>query len=610
MQHTQPIIRSQLYKRLMKYLASYWDTFLLALVGMITMAAVVPMLPALVQPLFDNVMVGRNPELLQLILLGIIGLLVLRGVAGQIGTYALNWVASKLVADLRGQLFEKLMMLPLSYPSYRSSPHPDGSHISKVTAESAKVGRAFVDAVTVMAKDTITVIGLLGWLLYLDWSLAMLALMFVSVLLLVMQLIDERMREIGLEAGQAVEGLAQAVRCSAQNFSVVKLHSAEQYESERVREQADSTHRFFMKRAAVTSLFVPSIQIAFAVALSFIIYMAAQQVVAGEITAGGFASFIAALLMLLAPAKRIADVQEVVNSGLAALQNVFSLLDEDVESDTGTIVIERACGELRFVGVSYCHPETNFKLDSRMNVDIRSVRGEPELEAYSGLRDINLTIHAGKTVALVGLTGSTAAIASMVPRFINPTAGRILLDGVDLRSISLASLRANIASVTPHITLMSDTIAANIAYGSTARATEAQITAAAQAAQASEFIRKMPQGLQTTVGEGGVNLTKGQRLRIIIARALLKDAPILILDEAFGTVDPGSAPYVQAALDKIMRGRTTLVIANRLSSVEKADLVVLLNKGHIVDSGEHRELLARDGVYARFARFRFFRGGG
>jgi subfamily B ATP-binding cassette protein MsbA len=591
--------RQQLYMRLMNYLGPYWDALLLALVGMIAMSAGVPMLAALIQPLFDNVLAARNPELLQLILLGIIGLFVLRGLAGYIGVYTMNWVASKLAADLRDEMFDKLMMLPLSVHSN----HPDGSHISKITSWSAQVGRAFVDVGTVAVKDTLTVIGLLAWLFYLDWSLAILALMIVAVLLLIMQLIDERLRQMGLEAGQAMEGLARVLRCSVQNFRVVKLHGAEQHESTRVREQTDSTHRFFMKRITIASLFIPSIQTGFAVGLSFIIYMVAQQVVAGEITVGGFASFIAALLMLFLPAKRIADVQKILDSGLGSVQNIFLLLDEDVEPDTGTIVIERARGELRFEGVSYCLPEKSLKVRSQMNIP--PTLSKQELEACSDLREFNLMLRSGETVALVGSPASTAAIASMVPRFVDPTAGRILLDGIDLRSISLASLRANIASVTPHLTLVSDTIAANIAYGRRARATEAQITAAVHAAQVSEFIRKMPQGLQTIVGEAGVDLTKGQRLRIIIARALLQNAPVLILDEAFGTIDPDSISYVQAALDKIMHGRTTLVIANRLSTLEKADRVVLLDKGRIVECGQHLELLARDGAYTRFARFRF-----
>lgn len=574
---------------------------MLAMIGMIAMAATAPMLAALIQPIFDGVVVDKNQELVQLILLGIVALYAVRGVAGHISTYTINSVGSKLMMDLRDEMFDKLLVLPSSCLSSQSD-----RHISRITSDTVGVARAFVDVITVMVKDTLTVLGLVAWIFYLNWTLALLALMTTSIILLITQLVTERVREMGLEASQNADGLAQVLKRAAQNLAIVKLHSGERYESQRVREHVKATHRFFMRRIAIASAYIPMIQIAVATALSVIIYVAAQQIVAGEVTAGRLASLIAALLMLLAPVKRIADVQEILNSGLVAAKSVFSLLDGDAELDTGTIDIERARGELRFEEVSYCRDwERRFEVDLAAHSRVHSDPGEQRFNAYPGLRDITLTIQPGETVALIGHPGSIAAITGMVPRFINPTRGKILLDGHELRSLTLASLRANIVLVSPRIPLLSDTIAANIAYGAAARATEAQITAAAQAAHASEFIRKMPQGLQTRVGEGGEKLTCGQRLRIVIARALLKNPPILILDETFQTKDHESAYHVQAALDAVMQGRTTLVIANRLSTVEKADLVVLLDKGRVLEVGRHEELLARDGAYTGLARILF-----
>lgn len=601
MQNKQPTASSKLGTRLTRYIAPYWDALMLALIGMIVMAATVPMLAALIQPMFDSVMVDKNQELVQLILLGIIALYAVRGVAGHISTYTINWVGSKLMMDLRDEMFDKLLMLPSSYHSSQSD-----RHISRITSDTIGVARAFVDVITVMVKDTLTILGLVVWIFYVNWTLALLALMTISVILLITQLVTERMREMGLEAGQNTDGLAQVLKGAVQNLTIVKLHSGERYESQRVREQVKATHRFFMRRIAIASVYIPLIQIAVAIALSIIIYVAAQQTAADEFTAGGLASLIAALLMLFAPVKRMAGVQEILNSGLVAAQSVFSLLDVDAELDTGTIDIERARGELRFEEVSYCRDwERRFEVDPAAHSNVHAEPGEQRFKAYPGLRDITLTIRPGETVALMGHPGSIAAITGMVPRFINPSRGKILLDGHDLRSLTLASLRANIALVSPRIPLLSDTIAANIAYGGAARATEAQITAAAQAAHASEFIRKMPQGLQTRVGEGGEKLTCGQRLRIVIARVLLKNPPILILDETFHTKDPESAYHVQAALDAVMQGRTTLVIANRLSTVEKADVVVLLDKGRVLESGRHEELLARDGAYTGLVKILF-----
>jgi subfamily B ATP-binding cassette protein MsbA len=605
MQNIQNTGPRQLCLRLMRYVAPYWDALILATACMIATAATVPMLAALVQPTMDEVIANRNPELLQLVLLGIISLFAVRAVAGHLATYVLHWAGSKLVVDLLCEIFDKLLVLPHSY--YESCPgsnHISVDHVSRITSDAPEVARAFVKVVTVMIKDAFTVIGLLAWMFYLNWTLALLILLMSSVILLVTQLLGERLREMGRESERAIEGLTRILKGSALNFMVVKLYGGEQYENRRMREQAEETRRFFMKRVAVASLYVPLIQTIGAAAIVLTLYFAANEALAGEITAGSFASLIATILLLIAPARRIAEVRETLQRGLLAAGSLFSLLDGEVESETGTVVIQRVRGELQFEEVGYGergerNPGTSLKVHSLANSDPAAAwrRG-----LNTGLHDVTLIIQPGETVAVVGCAETMDVLTCMVPRFLNPTSGRILLDGHDLRSITLASLRANIALVSPHTALFNDTVAANIAYGAMGRATEARITWAARAAHASEFIRKLPDGLQTVVGESGVELPVSQRLRIAIARALLKNAPLLILNEKLGMIEPESVSLVQAALDTAMQGRTTFVIADRLSTLEKADQVVMVDKERIVERGSHRELMARDGAYTRLIR--------
>ncbi|WP_254772570.1 ABC transporter transmembrane domain-containing protein [Nitrosospira multiformis] len=608
MQNIQNTGPRQLCLRLMRYVAPYWDALILSTACMIATAATVPMLAALMQPTMEEVIANRNPELLQLVLLGIISLFAVRAIAGHLATYVLHWAGSKLVVDLLCEIFDKLLVLPHSY--YESCPgsnHISVDHVSRITSDAPEVARAFVNVVTVMIKDTFTVIGLLAWMFYLNWTLALLILLMSSVILLVTQLLGERLREMGRESGRAIEGLTRILKGSALNFMVVKLYGGEQYENRRMREQAEETRRFFMKRVAVASLYVPLIQTIGAAAIVLTLYFAANEAVAGEITAGSFASLITAILLLIAPARRIAEVGETLQRGLLAAGSLFSLLDGEVESETGTVVIQRVRGELQFEEVGYGergerNPDTSLKIHSLASLANSDPAAARRRGLNIGLHDVTLIVQPGETVAVVGCAETMDVLTCMVPRFLNPTSGRILLDGHDLRSITLASLRANIALVSPHTALFNDSVAANIAYGAMGRATEARITWAARAAHASEFIRKLPDGLQTVVGEGGVELPISQRLRIAVARALLKNAPLLILNEKLGMIEPESVSLVQAALDTAMQGRTTFVIADRLSTLEKADQVVMVDKERIVERGSHRELMARDGAYTRLIR--------
>jgi len=571
---------SQLYLRLLGYVKPYWRVFALSILGMAVTAATEPLLPALLKPMLDGTFVHKDDTVIRLAPIIILVIFFVRGVAAFVGTYAINWVGNKVVMDLRDAMFRKL----LSLPAHFYDDHATGNLISKLTFDVTQVTAAATSVVTISIRDSIIIAGLLGWLFYLNWKLTLLSLVMLPVIALIIRTINKLLRSASRDSQRAMGDITQVIEESITAHKVVKLFGGQQYEGDRFSEQANWVRRHTMKQALASAANVPIVQMVAALALAVIIYIATVQSRSDETTVGGFLSFIAAMLMLTAPLKRLTSVSEFMQRGLAASESVFELLDTQSEIDTGKTAIGRANGRIGFEHVSL-----SYRQDERL-----------------ALRDICLEIPAGQAVALVGASGSgKSTLANLVPRFYSPGGGRITLDGYDLAELTLASLRANIALVSQEVVLFNDTVAANIAYGQMREVPEAEIIAAAQAAHAMEFIRDMPQGLQTLVGEKGVRLSGGQRQRIAIARAILKNAPILILDEATSALDSESERHVQAALETLMQGRTSLVIAHRLSTIEKADRIVVLQKGEIVEIGTHRELLAKGGVYAQLHRIQF-----
>ncbi len=574
----------QLYLRLLGYVKPYWRAFAASILGMVVAAATEPLLPALLKPMLDGTFVNKDETVIRLAPVIIVAIFLVRGLATFVSTYAINWVGNKVVMDLRDEMFAKLLSLPTRF----YDDHATGNLISKLTFDVTQVTAAATTVVTIVIRDSIIIAGLLGWLFYLNWKLTLLTLLLAPVIAYIITSISRRLRASSRDAQRAMGDITQVIEESVTAHKVVKLFGGQQYEGGRFHEQANWVRRHNMKQAAAAAANVPIVQMVAAIALAVIVYLATLQSKADETTVGGFLSFIAAMLMLTAPLKRLAGVSEYLQRGLAAAESVFELTDTESEVDSGTFAIGRARGEVQFDQVQFA-----YGADGRL-----------------ALHDITLHIRAGENVALVGASGSgKTTLANLVPRFYAPTGGRITLDGHDINSLTLASLRANIALVSQEVVLFNDTVAANIAYGQMREVSEEEIVAAATAAHAMEFIREWPEGLNTLVGERGVKLSGGQRQRIAIARAILKDAPILILDEATSALDSESERHVQAALETLMQGRTTLVIAHRLSTIEKADRIVVLQKGEIAEIGTHAELLVKNGVYAQLHRIQFAAAG-
>ena len=569
---------SALYMRLLGYLRPYWKAFAFAVLGMVGTAATEPAFPAIMKYLLDHGFQTADPKMVWLIPLGIVLLFVVRGVLSFITSYLMTWLSTRLVTDLRRRMFAKILTLPTQTFHDQSS----GKLISRLLYDADNVNQAATTVLVTAVRESLTAISLMGYLLYLDWKLTMITLAVGPLIAVIIKGFAKRIRNASRTSLQAIRRTSHTIEESVAAHKVIKIYGAQAQQTERFYKDTEAFRRSMMREAVPASAMTPITHIAAALAIALITYLALSQTTgqAGA-SAGGFISFMTAMLLLISPIKQLTTISPMMQRGLSACESVFELIDSEAETDTGTLELTNARGAIEFSGVSFRYPNS---------------------EKWA-LSDINLHIPAGQSTALVGASGGgKTTVSGLLPAFYRPTEGTILIDGIDISKIRLDSLRSNIALVSQEIILLNDTISANIAFGLSSKHSEEEIQRAAMAANAWEFIQQLPGGLQCMVGENGAKLSGGQRQRIAIARALLKNAPVLILDEATSALDNESERQVQAALSVLMKGRTTLIIAHRLSTIEHADHIVVLDNGRVIEIGTHTSLLQANGHYASLNR--------
>lgn len=581
-----PLNRAALrvYGRLLSYARPYWPVFLLAFVAMIAYSLSQTAFAALMKPLMNGGLVAHNSDVIRRVAIEIVLLFVARGVASFTLNYAMSWMGRNVIRRLRCNLFNKFLAMPAAF----FDNHATGVLLSKLTYNSEQVSESTTNVVKVVVNDTVTVLSLVGYMLYLNWLLTVLVLVVVPVIGWLTRYVSRRFRRVATRIQDSMGEITRASEEVIAGHRMVKLYTAEEAERRRFNVANDRNFTENMKLAFTGAVANPLIQLIAGIGLALVIYVLALRPFGAGRTVGDFAAFLTAVTLLLPPLRRLTDVNVAMQRGIAAGQSIFELLDlaEEHRGDGRPLV--RSRGDLEFEHVDFAYsPRKGLVLD-----------------------DISFRIQQGELVALIGRSGSgKSTLASLVPRFYDPTGGRILLDGMDIRAFRLTDLRRQIAMVTQDIILFNDTIGHNIAYGAPEGASEQAIREAAQAAHILDDIEALPDGFETLIGERGILLSGGQRQRIAIARALIKNAPLLILDEATSQLDSDSERRVQLALERLMRGRTTLVIAHRLSTVEQADRILVLERGRIVEAGTHTELVASGGLYSDLHRLQVRRTG-
>ncbi len=570
---------SNLYKRLFPYMRGLVKFFFLSVIAMIVVGATGPLFAYLLKPIIDNGFVEKNIEAMKWVPFEIIGLFIFRGIANYINEYTSAYISNQMVQVIQRDLFSKMMTLPIGYYQENSR----GRMMSRITNDAKGITAAGFDVITVFAKDGVTVIGLLIWLFYLDWQLTLITFLTIPLIAWCVRIINKRIRRLVTRSQNDMGQVMQILSESIDGTRVVRIYGGQSYEQNRLEVTNKALRSLAVRRQSYTSIGSAVTQLMIATSLSIILYIAAKRASHAGFTAGDFMSFLSAMLMMFDPLKRITNMSAVLQTGLMAADSVFRFLDVPEEPNQGKKNLLVPTGDIVFddVVLRYDNSEKN------------------------AIDHLSLRIKQGSVVALVGESGcGKTSTVNLIPRFYDVTSGNLSIGGTNVEDFELKSLRSQMALVSQDVILFNDTIANNIAYGSP-NASEEEIIQAAKAANAWSFIESMPEGLKTLVGDQGMKLSGGQRQRLAIARALLKDAPILILDEATSALDTESERLVQAALETLMQNRTTIVIAHRLSTIEKADNIVVMHHGQIVEQGKHDDLIAKNGRYAFLHRIQF-----
>ena len=569
----------QYYRRLLKHSMKYWKVFVVAIIGMILVAGTDTALAAYMKPLMDGSFVDRDPEIIKMMPFVLIGIFVVRVFAMFVSMYGMTWVGRKVIMELRDNMFQHLLRLPKSYYDKATT----GEIMSKFTYDVEQVANATTKVITILIRDTFTIIGLLAWMIYLSPTLASLFLFAGPFLILLVVYVTRKFRKVSRRIQGSMGDVSRVLEESIKGQIIVKMFGGHDYEHEQFHSINDNNRRQNMRLVAILAISSPILRLIVGVALAGVIYIATNDSMMEVVSVGTFTSYMVAMAMLFAPIKRLADINASLQRGIAAAESVYGLIDIIDEKDTGSYTVENVKGDIEISGLTFRYTKNN-----------------------DALKDINLTIKAGQTIAFVGRSGSgKTTLLNLLPRFYDISEGSIKLDGHELSEYSLQNLRSHIAYVGQDIVLFNDTIEHNIAYGSFLDTDHSRVEEAARHAYADKFIDEMSDGYNTMVGERGVMLSGGQRQRIAIARALLKDAPVLILDEATSALDTESERFIQSSLEELMKNRTTLVIAHRLSTIENADVIVVMDKGEIVESGNHKDLLQLSGHYAALHKLQF-----